>query len=107
MDFFSVLVVIGTVAALLQWVTSRRTVAVLDLFASGFLPYRSDDGWPQGVQEADPVPWSWKPPADPTADQPDDGTSDVEIVEITRGAVPLASPVRREPLSRGSASRPH
>ena len=108
MDFLSVLVVVGAVAALLQWVTSRRTVAALDLFASGFLPYRSDDGWPQGVQEADPVPWSWTPPAAaPTEERPVEAVGDVEIVEITRGAVPVASPVHREPLHPGSASRPH
>ena len=109
MDLLTVLVVVGTVAALLQWVTSRRTAAVLDQFAAGFLPYRRDDGWPQGVQEADPVPWSWTPPADlATADDlPDDDAGNVQIVELTRGAVPAASPVRRQPMRPGSASRPH
>jgi len=109
MDFLTVLVVVGTVAALRQWLTSRRTAAVLDQFAAGFLPYRSDDGWPQGVQEADPVPWSWTPPPDPGPANEflDDPDGDVEIVELTRGTLLTASPVRREPLRPGSASRPH
>ena len=109
MDLLTALVLVATVAALLQWVSSRRTVTVLDLFAAGFLPFRSDDRWPQGVQEADPVPWSWTPAADeaPTDNPPVAGPGDIEIVEITRGAVPGTSPVHREPLRPGSASRPH
>jgi hypothetical protein len=29
----------------------------------GFLPYRAQTGWPQGVQEDDDVRWNWTPPA--------------------------------------------
>ena len=109
MELLTGLALVGTAAGLLHWVSSRRTVALLDLFGKGFLPYRSDDAWPQGVQEADPVPWSWTPAADPalTADLPDDGSGDVEVIEITRAPVAIAIPVHREPLRPGSASRPH
>jgi hypothetical protein len=30
-------------------------------FGQGFLGYRSDLGWPQGVQEDDDFRWNWKP----------------------------------------------
>ena len=30
-------------------------------FADGFLPYRSQEGWPRGVQEDDDVRWNWAP----------------------------------------------
>lgn len=111
MDFLPGLVVLGTTAVMLEWITSRRTVRGLDLFAAGFLPYRAD-GCPQGVQEPDPVPWSWSATSlsavDPflADDLPDEPTGEIEIVEITRGAVAAASPVHRDRLGRGSASRP-
>jgi hypothetical protein len=28
-------------------------------FGEGFVGYRGDQGWPQGVQEDDDVRWSW------------------------------------------------
>lgn len=43
-------------------------------FGEGFVGYRADLGWPQGVQEDDDVHWTWRParpvgppPAGPTA----------------------------------------
>ena len=30
-------------------------------FGEGFIGYRGDQGWPQGVQEDDDVRWSWRP----------------------------------------------
>jgi hypothetical protein len=30
-------------------------------FGEGFVGYRGDPAWPQGVQEDDDVHWSWKP----------------------------------------------
>jgi hypothetical protein len=110
MELVTGLVIVGTVAALLHWVASRRTVALLDLFGSGFLPCRIDDRWPQGVQEAEPVPWSWS-----TTDEPGPeaeqliaaSANGAELVEINRSAAPPASPVRRERMGAGSASRAH
>jgi hypothetical protein len=32
-------------------------------FGAGFVGYRSDTGWPQGVQEDDDVHWNWRPGA--------------------------------------------
>ena len=30
-------------------------------FGEGFLPYRAQTGWPQGVREDDDVRWNWSP----------------------------------------------
>ena len=32
-------------------------------FGQGFIGYRADLGWPQGVQEDDDVHWNWRPEA--------------------------------------------
>ena len=32
-------------------------------FGEGFIGYRGDQGWPQGVQEDDDVKWSWRAPS--------------------------------------------
>ena len=32
-------------------------------FGEGFVGYRGDPGWPQGVQEDDDVHWDWRPRA--------------------------------------------
>ena len=32
-------------------------------FGEGFVGYRSDPGWPRGVQEDDDARWNWKPHA--------------------------------------------
>ena len=38
-------------------------------FAAGFIGYRSDLGWPHGVQEDDDVHWNWSAPrSEPEAD---------------------------------------
>lgn len=57
MDILPGLVFVLAGFAIVGWVVSPRTARGLDHFAAGFLPYR-DAGWPQGVQEDDPVPWS-------------------------------------------------
>ena len=96
MDIFAGLLVVAFVAAFAALVVSPRTGRGLDTFAAGFLPYRSA-GWPQGVQEEDPVPWSWcsrrgsgKHGEDASAmlDGP-------ELVEMAGEDVPSTSPVRR------------
>jgi hypothetical protein len=37
----------------------RRASRVTFSFGEGFLPYRTQTGWPQGVQEDDDVRWNW------------------------------------------------
>ncbi len=61
-----VLAVIGWQAALLAGAATAFIRAVdgriarSDLsFASGFIGYRSQPGWPRGVQEDDDVRWNW------------------------------------------------
>ena len=39
-------------------------------FGEGFIGYRADQGWPQGVQEDDDVRWSWRSPGNPGQRQP-------------------------------------
>lgn len=98
MDIFAGLVLISLVAAFAALVVSPRTARSLDTFAAGFLPYRSA-GWPRGVQEEEPVRWSWSPPRGP--DPADEGSSigldGPEIVEISGPDAPAASGVNRGP----------
>ncbi len=107
MDNIPGLVVIAVGAATLAWIVSPRTGRGLDMFAAAFLPWRGD-GWPQGVQEEDPVPWSWSAAeeADPAGDDRETALGDgPEVVEITRGVTPVASPVHPGRLVRGTATR--
>ena len=91
MDIFASLVVVLVGVAILGWIASPTTARGMDTFGAGFVPYRSA-GWPHGVQEADPAPWSWSPAREPDAAV---GESDrrAEIVEITGGEVPQATAV--------------
>jgi len=85
MDIRAALVMILVGATIVAWVRSPWTEGALDTFAAGFLPYR-DPGWPRGVQEEEPVPWSLAEPRDAerlddrVTIGPDDGP---EIVELS------------------------
>lgn len=47
-------------AALVAGIALRRAAGRVSFsFGEGFLPYRSDLGWPSGVQEDDDVHWAW------------------------------------------------
>jgi len=52
--------VVGAAAAILREL-DRRVAHVTFSFGDGFLPFRSDNGWPRGVQEDDDVHWNWSP----------------------------------------------
>ena len=55
---------VGLAAAVATWLLLEIQVVVEMIpfsFGEGFLGYRSDQGWPQGVQEDDDVKWSWGP----------------------------------------------
>ncbi len=54
------------VAAILRTIDRRITFS----FGAGFLGYRSDMGWPQGVQEDDDVHWRWRPADSGQVNQP-------------------------------------
>jgi hypothetical protein len=65
------LLVVGWQAALVAGVLApalrevhRLAARVTFSFGDGFLPYRVEDGWPQGVQEEDEVRWKWSPTSD-------------------------------------------
>ena len=96
MDIFAGLLIVALVAAFVALVVSPRTGRSLDTFAAGFLPYRSA-GWPQGVQEEDPVPWSWSSQRASGLDR--DEASAVldgpELVEMAGEDLPATSPVGR------------
>jgi hypothetical protein len=87
----AILLVIGMVL----FVTSRNTGRTLDLFGSGFVGYRGA-GWPQGVQEEDPVPWSWS-----TGGMP----GSTEFHEVGRDGAPTATAVEPGSISDGMARR--
>ena len=66
---------------------------VLDVFGSGFLPYRPDLGWPAGVQEEEPHAWTFRPAGAGQAESTgtsddDDGDADntPTIIELAAGS---------------------
>jgi hypothetical protein len=78
MDIPATLVLIIVGAALVAWITNPRTGPALDAWASGFIGYRSY-GWPRGVQEEEPVHFSFRDPSDPVADDPQ---AEAEVIEL-------------------------
>jgi len=106
MDIIDSLVVIGLGAAFAALVVSPRTAQSLDTFAAGFLPYRSA-GWPQGVQEEEPVRWSWSAPRGPDAAERGSSTAfdGPELVEIVAPDAPAPSAVHRGPTVHRAAPR--
>ena len=83
MDTVASLVVVLVGVAILGWIASPTTARGMDTFGAGFVPYRSA-GWPQGVQEEDPVPWSWSSAREQAAavDGSGIGIDGPQIVEI-------------------------
>ena len=84
MDIPATLVLIIVGAALVAWMTNPRTGQALDAWASGFIGYRHY-GWPRGVQEEEPVHFSFREPRDPATDDagPVDADSEPEIIELS------------------------
>ncbi len=107
MDIGTLLVVLLAAATMVSLVISPGTPRVLDLFGAGFLPYRDGSaGWPQGVQEEEPVAWCWtaRDKPDPPDVGSDDGPLQAEVVDINCDAVPAAR-VGRGSMVRGMARR--
>lgn len=107
MDLLTVLVVVLAAVAMVSLVVSPGTPRVLDLFAAGFLPYRDRSaGWPQGVQEEEPVPWAWtkRDKPDPPDGGSDGGLAGPELVDISDASVP-AIQLGRGSMARGLARR--
>jgi hypothetical protein len=107
MDILTGLVVILAAAAMVSLVVSPGTPRVLDLFGAGFLPYRDGSaGWPRGVQEEEPVAWTWTAGDDskPPDVGSDDGLSAPELIDMTGDAVP-ATRVGPSSMVRGLARR--
>jgi hypothetical protein len=97
MDIFAVVVFILLGIAMIAFVVSPTTARGLDTFGAGFVPYRSA-GWPHGVQEEEPVQWSWSPPSGPKAAHGGPGTGlEPELVEIGGPDAPPATAVHRGP----------
>jgi hypothetical protein len=82
MDLPSTLVMILVGAAVLGWLAVARNGRALDAFGLGFIGYRSY-GWPRGVQEEEPVHFSFDAG---DAAGPDDGLAgfdaEPELVEL-------------------------
>jgi hypothetical protein len=87
----AILIVIGMVV----FVTSPTTGRSLDVFGSGFVGYRPS-GWPQGVQEEDPVAWSWSAAG---------GQETLEFHEIGRDGATAATAVEPGSMYDGMARR--
>ena len=105
MDVVAAVVFIILGAALVAYVASPTTARGLDTFGAGFVPYRSA-GWPQGVQEEEPVHWSWSERRGPGAPDGDPDTSPPsQIVEIAGPDAPVASAVHRGPIIHGRSGR--
>jgi hypothetical protein len=105
MDIVAVVVFILLGTAMIAFVVSPTTARGLDTFGAGFVPYRSA-GWPHGVQEEEPVHWSWSPP--PGADATDGGIGtglEPEFVEISGPNAPPALAVHRGPTVHGTTGR--
>jgi len=91
LGFAALLLVIGMVV----FVMSPTTGRTLDVFGSGFVGYRAS-GWPQGVQEEDPEPWSWST----------GGTAEIpEFHEVGRDVAPTATAIDHGSINDGMARR--
>ncbi len=106
MDILTTLVLLAAGAAIVKVVFSPATERGIDAFAAGFLPYKGP-GWPQGVQEEEPVAWSWSGAGRAaTSGSGRDGPLDApEVVDIDGDAAPAVNAVRRGPTGPGLASR--
>ena len=105
MDIFAVVVFIILGAALVAYVASPTTARGMDTFGAGFVPYRSA-GWPQGVQEEEPVHWSWSAAPKPEATDRDSDTSpNPQLVEIAGPDAPVASDVHRGQIIHDRSGR--
>jgi hypothetical protein len=100
MDIFAAVVFCILGAALVVYVVSPTTARGLDTFGAGFVPYRGA-GWPHGVQEEEPVHWSWSAPQGPDETDFHSGSAPgPEVVEISGTDAPAASTVHRGPTVR-------
>lgn len=79
MDIPATLVLIIVASALAAWMTNPRTGQALDAWASGFIGYRTY-GWPRGVQEEEPVHFSFREPGDRDVD--DGPPTEAEVIEL-------------------------
>jgi hypothetical protein len=106
MDLLTALVLLAIGAAIVKVVFSPATERGIDAFAAGFLPYKGP-GWPQGVQEEEPVAWTWSHGGRAaTSGNGQDGPLDApEVVDIDGDAAPTTITVRRGPTGPGPASR--
>ena len=106
MDPLTGLVFLLAGAAIVKFVFSPSTERGLDAFAAGFMPYRASNGWPRGVQEEEPVAWSWSS-GDGQAPPSSGGETDAlpELIDIDADDAPIATRVDRGSMVRGMARR--
>ena len=122
MDLLTVLVLILAGAAMYKLVVSPGTERAIETFAAGFVAYRDPlKGWPRGVQEEDPVAWSWSGPGRPDRRSPVSESTDAtdasaapptageaaEVIEISGEGAPTATRVDGRSILRGMATRRH
>ena len=80
MDLPTTLVLLLVAAALVGWVVGACDGKALEAFGSGFIGYRSY-GWPRGVQEEEPIHFSFREPQDPADDT---HLAEAEVIELER-----------------------
>ncbi len=66
MDIATALILLLVGACIVAWVRSPTTGRALEAFGLGFIGYRSA-GWPEGVQEEEPVHFAFHEVRDPDA----------------------------------------
>jgi hypothetical protein len=110
MDLLTGLVLFLVGAAMVKLVVSPGTERAIEIFAAGFVAYRDPSaGWPRGVQEEEPVAWSWsgRGRPDPHDDVSETAVEAAELIEISGEDAPTPTAVRRGRMLRGMARRCH
>jgi hypothetical protein len=110
MELLTGLVLILVGAAMVKLVVSPGTERAIEVFAAGFVGYRDPSAlWPRGVQEEEPVAWSWsgRGRPDPPGPVSETAVEAAELIEISGDDAPLATRVDRRSILRGMARRPH
>jgi hypothetical protein len=108
MDLLTGLILFVAGGLMVKLVVSPGTERAIETFAAGFVPYRDPSaGWPRGVQEEDPVAWSWsgRSRPDPPGGVSEKAVEAAELIEISGESAPSATAVRRGAMLRGMARR--
>jgi hypothetical protein len=108
MDIVGILVILIAAAGIGRFLSNGGTARGLDALAAGFLPYRSDMGWPRGVQEGEPIAFKLSAMSDrgvPPADREPVPGAGVEVIELDGGYEAELTGIDPGHISGGSSLR--